>query len=117
VLFRTKFDDAPADAITGYEADLDFTPGTPSSPIGTLWKESKRVQRALKSAAVPGEWFSMEVIAKGSRIQVLVNGQNVVDFTDAAENPRNGHIALQAFGENTVVRFRNIQIKEISPSK
>ena len=66
VLFRTKFDGAPGDSITGYEADLDFTPGTPSSPIGTLWKESKRVQRALKGTAVPDQWFSMEVIAKGS---------------------------------------------------
>jgi len=66
VLFRTKFDGAPGDSITGYEADLDFTPGTPSSPIGTLWKESKPVQRALKGTAVPDQWFSMEVIAKGS---------------------------------------------------
>ena len=66
---------------------------------------------------MPDQWFSMEVIAKGSRIQVLVNGQNVVDFTDAAESPRKGHIALQAFGENTMVRFRKIEIKEISPSK
>ena len=52
----TKFDDAPGDAIAGYEADLDFTPGTPSSPIGKVslrGRRPKRMQQGRASRARP----------------------------------------------------------------
>src|SRR5205807_2842282 len=112
LFLRTKFEDYAA-APAGYEADLSFVEGTPSSPVGTLWKDGKRVQPALKTTATPDQWFTLEVIARGPRVQILVNGQIVADYTEPADDPRPGHIALQALQENTVVRFKNIEIKEL----
>src|SRR5262249_26317030 len=69
----------------------------------------------------PGEWFTMEVIARGPRIVVKVNGQTMVDFPDDHANRfTKGHVALQVSdvgGEESVVRFRKIAIKELPPAE
>lgn len=57
----------------------------------------------------------MEVVAEDSHFRVLVNGKMVVDTTDENETFSAGHFALLNRG-NSVVRFRNIEIKEL-PSK
>jgi serine/threonine protein kinase len=109
VFVRSRLEGFQADAPTGYEADLTFVEGTPGSPIGTIWKGPNRVQKATKSAVVPDQWFTLEVIAFGPRVQVRVNGNMVADNTDIGHEFRKGHIALQAL-ENTVVRFRKIEV-------
>ena len=76
---------------------------------------------ALKSV---GEWNSEEVIARGSHIQVILNGTVIVDgdITEASKDGTNdhkkhpglerssGHIGF--LSHETVVRFRNIRIKK-----
>jgi len=78
---------------------------------------------ALKPA---GEWNTEEIIAKGSHIQVIVNGIVIVDgdIIEASKdgtidhNPHpglqrhSGHIGF--LSHDTVVRFRNIRIKDLS---
>jgi serine/threonine protein kinase len=120
LFFRAPFQEFSVDAPPGYEADLCFREGTPSSPVGSLWKAGKRMQRALKSATGPDQWFTLEVMAVGPRLKVLVNGNTVADYTDPGHHFRKGHIALQAHtwhdgGNSTVVRFRKIEIKELPP--
>ena len=56
------------------------------------------------------------MIARGPHIQVLVNGQMAADYTDAADGYRKGRIALQALEENTVVRFKKIELRELPPT-
>ena len=72
-----------------------------------------------------GEWNVQEVIAKGTLIQVILNGEVIVDkdITDAIENGtmdgqshpglanKKGHIGFLGHGD--VVRFRSIRIKEL----
>ena len=72
-----------------------------------------------------GEWNYEEVIAKGSRIKVILNGEVIVDgdiveaskngTMDQKEHPglkrKSGHIGF--LGHGSVVRFRNIRIKSI----
>jgi HEAT repeat protein len=71
-----------------------------------------------------GEWNSEEIIAKGSRIRVTLNGTVIVDG-DILEASKNGtmdkqqHPGLQRasgyigwLSHDSVVRFRNIRIKE-----
>jgi hypothetical protein len=71
-----------------------------------------------------GEWNSQEVIADGDNIKVILNGTVIVDDnlreatkdTPADKVPatlfyKKGHIAF--LGHNSVVKFKNIRIKEL----
>lgn len=72
-----------------------------------------------------GEWNEQTVIAKGSRIKVILNGQVIVDgdikaaskngTVDKRDHPGllnpKGHIGF--LGHGNVVRFRNIRIKKL----
>lgn len=72
-----------------------------------------------------GEWNQQEVVAKGTHIQVILNGEVIVDkdIADAIENGtmdsqshpglanKKGHIGFLGHGD--VVRFRSIRIKEL----
>lgn len=80
----------------------------------------------------PGEWNRYVIIAKGNRIYVMLNGEqvNAMDldlWTEAHLNPdgtknkfntaykdmpREGHIGLQNHGQQ--VRFRNLRIKSLT---
>jgi hypothetical protein len=73
-----------------------------------------------------GEWNYQEVVAKGSRITVTLNGTVILDgdikeavkigTPDHKEHPglfnEKGHIGF--LGHGSVVKFRNIRIKELS---
>ncbi len=72
-----------------------------------------------------GEWNSEEVIVQGTRIKVILNGTVIVDgdLADARDNGtqdhknhpglnnEKGHIGF--LGHGSVVKFRNIRIKEL----
>ncbi len=72
-----------------------------------------------------GEWNSEEVIAQGNRIQVILNGETIVDgdiaeatangTADHKEHPglfnKTGHIGF--LGHGSELRFRNLRIKEL----
>jgi len=73
-----------------------------------------------------GEWNYEEVIARGPKIKVILNGTVITDadITDARENGTpdgkahpglkrdKGHIGFLGHGD--VVRFRNIRVKDLS---
>ncbi len=72
-----------------------------------------------------GEWNRQEVIAKGRRITVILNGETIVD-ADLDEATKDGpmdhkeHKGLDRatghlgfLGHGTVVKFRNVEIKEL----
>jgi hypothetical protein len=63
----------------------------------------------------PGEWFTQEVIAKGSHIIIKINGKTTVDFIDDQNTYTKGHFALQQHHDGSVVEFRKIEVKELSP--
>ncbi|MEY4384369.1 MAG: hypothetical protein RI995_1911, partial [Bacteroidota bacterium] len=72
-----------------------------------------------------GEWNTEEVIAQGNRIQVILNGETIVDgdigeatkggTPDHKEHPglfnKTGHIGF--LGHGSELRFRNLRIKEL----
>ena len=70
-----------------------------------------------------GEWNSQEVIARGSRIKVTLNGTNILDVdTKDVKDPallakhpglkrKSGHIGF--LGHNEPVQFRNIRIRRL----
>lgn len=72
----------------------------------------------------PGQWNSQEVIAKGDHITVKVNGKVILNtnLKEALKDKeagsymkevlnKSGHIAF--LGHGTVVKFKNIRIKEL----
>jgi uncharacterized protein (TIGR03067 family) len=101
---------------TGYEAQIfagDTTPllkGKERNRTGSLYE--LQPYEHIVPGADAGEWFTLEVLARGSRITIKVNGVTTVDeFEDTSF--RRGHLALQQAGDKTIVQFRKIEIKEL----
>jgi hypothetical protein len=59
-----------------------------------------------------GEWNHVKITAHGERIGIVWNGETTLDFTNATRNAR-GHVGLQNHDDKSVVRFRNLKIKEL----
>jgi hypothetical protein len=73
-----------------------------------------------------GEWNAQEVIVKGSKVKVILNGTTIVDgdFLEASKNGTmdgrehpglqrtSGHIGFLGHGD--VLKFRNIRIKDLA---
>jgi hypothetical protein len=70
---------------------------------------------ARPSGTVPrdDEWFTLHLVAKGDRITVFINDQQVVDYVDKANQYQSGYIALQLWNADTIVCFRNLRIKTL----
>jgi hypothetical protein len=76
-----------------------------------------------------GEWNQEEVIVQHPKIKVILNGTTILegDYLEASKNGTldgkehsglqrsSGHIGFLGHGD--VVRFRNIKIKELTPTK
>ncbi len=66
----------------------------------------------------PGEWNRLKITVRGSHIEVVINGEKVVDWEaeprgkvrDFAET---GYIGLQNHDDRSHVYFRNIYVKEL----
>ncbi len=106
--FRTKFGPGYP---KGYEAQINSTHSDPVR-TGSLYNLVKIMDRLVE----PDAWFTQEVIAKGNKIQILVNGKQVVDFTDEKNLYTSGHFAIQQHppikdGPPSIVTIRKIEVK------
>jgi serine/threonine protein kinase len=116
--FRTEDKSVPSLPPPGYEVSLSARKGT---PIGALWKGGKKIRDVVNGPVPHEEWFTLEVIATGPHIRVLVDGKVVVDYSDPVRDRLKGSVALQQAhtaldGDNIVVQFRKIEIKELPPT-
>lgn len=91
-----------------YEAQIDNR--DPEQFTGAIWDQVK----ASELRATDNCWFQMDVLAKGPNIQVAVNGKTVVDYI-SPRHPQcpTGWISLQGHDPNSVVEFKDIEIKPI----
>jgi choice-of-anchor C domain-containing protein len=96
----------------GYEAQIYTGGGGETQLTGSLYGFAPVKDKLVE----PNEWFTMDLIAEGQHITILLNGKKVVDVVDQKRTYTNGNLALQQSGVGTVVRFRKIQIKEL-PNK
>ena len=75
------------------------------------------------SPAKDGEWFTQHVIVEDNRVRILVNGQQVTDYTEPASAERaagmagrtlsSGTVALQGHDPESQVHYRNIMIRPL----
>jgi hypothetical protein len=94
----------------------------PTQYHGSIYKIAASKRNAEKNDYLKpvGEWNSEEIIASGSRITVILNGETIVD-TDIADVKANDHPGLHNakgfvgfLGHGDPVKFRNIRIKELN---
>lgn len=69
-----------------------------------------------KNMAKPaGEWNKMKITAKGTKLQVELNGEQIIDIdlaeTESKDKPLKGYFGLQDHGQP--MSFRNIKIKSL----
>ncbi|HEV2956397.1 MAG TPA: DUF1080 domain-containing protein [Xanthobacteraceae bacterium] len=96
---------------TAYEVNIWDTRPDPSYGTGAIVNVAK-VDPMPKAG---GKWNVYEIIAKGPKFTVVLNGQTTVDGAEDGKFPR-GHIALQhglgvANSDKGVVKFRRVEIK------
>lgn len=91
----------------GHEIQI-FTNPDANHQTGSLYG----IARASHLPARDGEWFPLQIIVKGSRCIVRINGETIVDC-DKLEKDRAGHIALQIHKDNSTIWFRDVKVKKL----
>jgi hypothetical protein len=105
-IFIRCTDPAKIGSKTAYEVNIFDTRPDPSYGTGAIVATAKAAT-VLKAG---GKWNTYEIVAKGPKMTVTLNGTKTVDGVEDAKFPA-GPIALQ-FGVGTV-KFRKVQIKPL----
>ena len=120
---KTKNDD-PKQRVNGPQIEIEAS-GAKGAESGYVYGEACYGWMTPDAVRKPhkhfkdGEWNAYRVKAKGSRIQVWVNGEQVSDLVheNAFESPPSGFIGLQVHGVGNrgpfTVAWRNLKIREL----
>lgn len=102
----------------GYECQVNITHKDPKKSSGLY-----AVEDVAEPPAKDGEWYTQEIIVKGKNIQLILNGEKLVDYTepdgkesfskDFERRLSTGTFALQAHDPDSVVYFRNLKVKRL----
>ncbi len=117
IYFHTKFQEEGWPKF-GYECQVNVSHGDTKKSSGLY---------GVKDIADPGlkddEWYTQEIIVTGRRIQSIVNGKTLVDYTEPENKPAfskeferrlgEGTFALQAHDPDSVVYYRNLKVKHL----
>ena len=98
----------------GYECQVNNTQRDPKKTGGLY-----NVQDNFKAPVKDGEWFDYEIMVKGKRIVVKINGKVVSDYTEPADLNRperqlsSGTFALQAHDPGSLVLYKDLMVKRL----
>lgn len=115
VQFQSVRIDNPPNEMRGYQADIG------AGFSGVLYDESRRnmilsrvSEATIKKIERVGEWNRYEIQCEGRHIQLRLNGEKTVDYTELDTSlPLSGLIGLQIHGGNKAeVSFRNLTVQE-----
>jgi len=116
IQFRSQRTTDPVYEMIGYQADMG------QNYYGALYDESRRNKvlagpDSATSAKIVklGEWNDYEIRAEGLRIQLFLNGQQTVDYTEQDTTlSKDGLIGLQIHGGGkALVWYKDIVIRKI----
>ena len=99
-------DPAKVNSKSAYEVNIFDTRPDPSYGTGAIVDTAK----ATKVLKAGGKWNTYNIVAKGSKFTLTLNGVKTVDGAEDTKFPE-GRVALQ-FGKG-VVMFRKIQIRPL----
>jgi hypothetical protein len=118
IYFHTKYQDSGWPKF-GYEAQVNATQGDPKK-TGSLYA----VKDVFEANHKDNEWYTEEIVVEGKRIQIIVNGKTVVDFTEEPDRKAGtdftrildadgGTFAFQAHDPESEVHFKNVRVKKL----
>ena len=119
VQFRSKRV-ADSTEVSGYQADIGAIGNR--SIWGALYDESRRRvmlvqtdQELAKQIVKPEQWNAIRIVCQGPRIQIFVNDQQTVDYTETDDSIRPyGVIGLQIHsGKPTEAWYRNLRVRQL----
>lgn len=117
VQFRSRRVQQPSNEMSGFQADIG------AGYSGCLYDESRRntflarpTDEQIKRLEKPGDWNRYELRCAGPRIQIVLNGEKTVDYTETdATLPLGGQVALQIHGNSQAeIAFRNLTLEDVS---
>jgi serine/threonine protein kinase len=79
---------------------------------GSLFRERQVVARRSDSVVRPGEWFTLEVIAVGDRVESRVNGRPIAQYTDPLRAFGDGRVALRTASE-VPLEFAAVGVRDL----
>ncbi len=117
IYFHTKFQDTGWPKY-GYECQVNVSHRDPKKSSGLY-----SVRDVSDPPAKDDEWYLQEIIVEGRRIQLKINGETQVDYTEPEDKEsfskdferrlNEGTFALQAHDPDSVVYFRNLMVKRL----
>ena len=109
VFFRSAAEKNPG--YTGYEMQITDSHGSEPSKKGSAGAVNDLVAPSKDTARPAGAWNTVTILARGTRLVVELNGEKVVD-TKQTRSAR-GHVGLQNYGAESVIKFRNVRIEPL----
>ena len=94
-------------ATNAYEVNIYDTRPDPAYRTGSIVD----VAKPMATVNADGRWTTVDITMKGTRLVVVMNGTKTVDM-DHKGHAR-GPIALQYGQGSTLVRFRNVRIRQL----
>jgi hypothetical protein len=98
----------------GYEAQINTASPAGGPPTGSVMTGHTTHARAADGLVRDGEWFTLELIAVGGRVTVMVNGTRAADWTDPDRRFARGGVALQPGAPDSVIEFRSVEVRDLS---
>jgi hypothetical protein len=104
ILFRT---DGHGSNARHYEIQLHDVEGA-HYPTGSLYGYKRSIYPRIE----PGEWYLLQMWAKGKDCLVRINGENVMEYHDM-DNLAEGYIELQAHDAGKWTQFKDMKIQAL----
>ncbi|MDW8129468.1 MAG: DUF1080 domain-containing protein [Bryobacterales bacterium] len=94
----------------GYE--IQIINGYPDRyPTGSIY-----LLAPARDPEMRNDWNTLEIESRFDRISVKLNGKLVAEHPGLPDRPKFGPIGLQLHDRQSIVMFRNIRIREITPA-
>ncbi|WP_182867799.1 3-keto-disaccharide hydrolase [Rhodopirellula sp. JC639] len=107
----------------GYECQVNVSHKDPKKTSSLYAVENVSADDLAAAGIKDNQWYTQEIIVTGRRIQLIVNGKTMVDYTEPENKPAfdknferrldEGTIALQAHDPKSVCYFRNLRVKPL----
>ncbi len=107
----------------GYECQVNVSHKDPKKTSSLYAVENVSAEGLAANGIQDNQWYTQEIIVTGRRIQLIVNGKTMVDYTEPENKEAfdknferrlgEGTIALQAHDPKSVCYFRNLRVKPL----